>query len=221
LFLISRVAALALLVAVAVAATPAPANEIADELPAPGETVFVPAKPFLDQIDTAPDFLETLVERVRDFKRYMRRKLAQIEVRLGEEEVPALVTGTGLDPEDAKRDAEMRVTDALDPEDTVLTTVDAHVVARIYSIGLHDSAQLAYDAPEDPSAGTTRLGSSGAPGLVGANETAPAPGDSRWNLIVLALEVARWIRNEPFVSMLILSGIVLLAWARHAGARQS
>jgi hypothetical protein len=221
LSLVSRVAAVALLAVVI--ATPAVASEIVDDpLPAPGETVFVPAKPFLDRIDTSPDFLEALVERVRDFKRYMRRRLAQIEVRLGEEEVPALASGATLDPEDAKRDAEMRVTDALDPEYTGLATVDADVIARTYSIGLHDSAQLAYDAPEDPSAGTTRLGSSNAAGLLTAGQAAPVPADAApWNPIVLALDVLRWIRKEPLVTMLILSGIVFFAWARHAGARQS
>jgi hypothetical protein len=206
------------LVVAALAGAPAAANEIVDPLPAKGETIFIPAAPFLKQLDTQPEFLETLVERLRNFKRYMRRQIEQLEVALGEEEeVPIIPEHDSAGREEARLAAQRLVADALGPENVgeLAAAPDPRTLPESRSIGVHD-APLLGEAPEGGIA--TSSPTSGSGGGTPNPFLAPAPAPSRWDPIIFALDALRWLRREPLVMALLVGGLALFAWARHAPA---
>jgi hypothetical protein len=208
-----------LLLLAAVTAAPAGANELAaPPLPAAGETILIPAQPFLEQLDTEPDVFEALVTRVRDLKRFMRRQLAALERALQEEQASSIVESAALDPEEAKRDAQRRVAAAIEPEGAEIVLHEPRNLPEAFGIGLHDSALLAFDAPEDGAA---------LPGVAGGSDGVanpglrPPPQPGRADLFSLALDALRWLRREPLLTALILSSLALFAWTRHMSARRT
>jgi hypothetical protein len=204
----------------AVAVVPAAANElVAGSVPPAGETILIPAQPFLDQRNIKPDFFEAVVERMRDFQRFMRRQLEQPEVALGEEEVSVTPENQSIGQDEAKREAQRLVAEALDPEDIgeLAAAPDPRTLPEAHSIGVHDAALLGFDAADVSIAAPGRTGGSGGTASPGIALAAEAP---RRDPIFLALDVLRWLRREPLVTVLIVTGLALLAWVRHASVQR-